>query len=314
MQDHPPLSLKLEKRKDLPISCHSSIQCVAIDEAVFVGGGTAIRYSDSRTVMMLDLQQDQWTKLPQYNAERFAMTAFDKKLILIGGWVRKGLQGAVKEVAVFESESGKWLYLYPPLNIARYGSTAVSYKNHIVVCGGIGGNALHTTLSSVEVLDMELKIWHTADPLPHPWTKLQSTILASTLYVMGGVDDDSEPTARVCKANLNDLIGNTTPQKAEQASSTLWQSIEDTPYERSAPLGVGGHLLAIGGEPTSPTSKRITPIYLYQPDTKRWVKVETVENLGLSNCTCTQLNGNIFMTGYDMPCNPVYFLSLADSI
>ena len=37
------------------------------------------------TVMKLNLQQDEWTKLPQYSARNFAMTSLANQLVLVGG-------------------------------------------------------------------------------------------------------------------------------------------------------------------------------------------------------------------------------------
>ena len=48
----------------------------------------------------------------------------------------------------------------------------------------------------------------------------------------------------VHKVDLNKLITNAV---SKQATSTLWQVIEDIPLKRSAPLNVGDFLLAVGG-------------------------------------------------------------------
>ena len=42
---------------------------------MYVGGGDADNGSHRCTVMKLDLQQDEWTKLPQYRVRFFAMTS-----------------------------------------------------------------------------------------------------------------------------------------------------------------------------------------------------------------------------------------------
>ena len=68
--------------------------------------------------------------------------------------------------------------------------------------------------------------------------------------------------------DLNELI---TRAVSKLATPTLWQVTSDTPLNRSNPLSVGGSLLAVGGRDDCliPSSS----IHLYQPDTRRWVKV-----------------------------------------
>ncbi len=67
----------------MPIKMGSSVQSVVVGDTVYVGGGVADNYRDMRTVMKLE--QDQWTKLPEYTAEYFAMTSFANRLVLVGG-------------------------------------------------------------------------------------------------------------------------------------------------------------------------------------------------------------------------------------
>ena len=88
-----------------------SIQSVATGPSVYVGGGWALVYRNSCTVMKLDLQSDEWTKLPQYNAKYFAMTSFANQLVLVGG-VDPVTWELTNQIAVFES--GQWTSHYPP--------------------------------------------------------------------------------------------------------------------------------------------------------------------------------------------------------
>ena len=69
----------------MPIKMDSSVQSVVIGDLVHVGGGEADIDHDMCTVMKLNLQQDEWTKLPQYSARNFAMTSLANQLVLVGG-------------------------------------------------------------------------------------------------------------------------------------------------------------------------------------------------------------------------------------
>ncbi len=110
----------------------------------------------------MKLEQDQWTKLPEYTAKWFAMTPLANRLVLVGGNdPRKNKP--TNQLAVFES--GEWTHPYPPMNIARIFSTAVSFSNHIIVAGGRDDKG---RTSSVEVLDVASRRWYIAQSLPNP--------------------------------------------------------------------------------------------------------------------------------------------------
>ena len=58
----------------MPFKMSIIVQSIVIDDLVYVGGGyRSNNYRGSCTVMKLDLQQDKWTKLPQYSAMYYAL-------------------------------------------------------------------------------------------------------------------------------------------------------------------------------------------------------------------------------------------------
>ncbi len=139
----------------MPIGMNGSVQ--SFGDTVYVGGGDTVGGCDSCTVMKLE--QDQWTKLPEYTVKHFAMTSLANRLVLVGGRDKRNNK-PTNQLAVFEA--GEWTYPYPPMNIARHSSTAVSFNNHIIVAGGHDDKG-HT--SSVEVLDVASRRWYIAQSL-----------------------------------------------------------------------------------------------------------------------------------------------------
>ena len=126
---------------------------------------------------------------------------------------------------------------------------------------------------------------------------------------MGGLNHTGSPSKIVHEIDLNELVTN------KQATPTLWQTTEDTPHYDSAPLNVGGSLLAVGGcdDGDNPTSS----IHLYQPDTRRWVKVGDLPTARY-NCTCSVLpNGEVIVTGGQTGfmdyLSTVHFLSISNT-
>ena len=270
----------------MPIKMSSTVQSVVIGDFVYVGGGGAGNDRDNCTVMKLDLQRDEWTKLPQYSAKYFAMTSRANELVLVGGNDTE-TRKRTNQIALFASE--KWTNPYPPMNTARSSSTAVCVNNHIIVAGGYDDQGKHT--SSMEVLDITSRRWFIAESLPNTQTELKSTLIGNTLYLMGG-RDHTRPTKVVQKVDLNELI---IKAVSKQATPTLWQVISDTKLKHSAPLNVGGFLLAVSGRDDH--DHLSSSIHLYQPDTRRWVKVGDLPTARYK-CTCSVLpSGEVIVAG-----------------
>ncbi len=269
----------------MPIRMGTSIQSVVISETVYVGGGFADNDRDNCTVMKLE--HDQWTKLPEYTAMWFAMTSLANRLLLVGGRDPRNIK-RTNQLSVFKS--GEWTHPYPPMNIARSSSTAVSFNNHIIVAGGADDKG--RTSSSVEVLDVTSRRWYIAQSLPHPRLHLKSTLIGNTLYLMGGFDHTGRVTKTVHHVDLDELIAKAL---SNLDTPTLWQTIEDTPLKYSAPLSIGRSLLAVGGRDDK--INQSSWIHLYQPDTRRWVKVGDLPT-ARSNCTCSVLpSGEVIVAG-----------------
>ena len=268
----------------MPIKMGYSVQSVVIGDTVYVGGGFAGDDCDRCTVMKLE--QDQWTKLPEYTAMWFAMTSLANRLVLVGGNDPRNNK-PTNQLAVFES--GEWTHPYPPMNIARTFSTAVSFNNHIIVAGGRDDKG---RTSSVEVLDVASRRWYIAQSLPNPQTELKSTLIGNTLYLMGGYDHTGSLTTIVHHVDLNELIAKAV---SNLDTPTLWQTLQEVPLVSSAPLSIGRSLLAVGG--LNDSYKPSSSIHLYQPDTRRWVKVGDLPTARYW-CTCSVLPiGEVIVAG-----------------
>ncbi len=264
----------------MPIKMRGPVQSVVISDTVYVGG----RFADRDNCTVMKLKHDQWTKLPEYTAAWFAMTSLANGLVLVGGRDPRSNK-QTNQLSVFKS--GEWTHPYPPMNIARSFSTAVSFNNHIIVAGGHDDDKERT--SSVEVLDVASRRWYFVQSLPNSRGMLKSTLIGNTLYLIGGYDHTGRTTKTVHHVDLNELIA-----KALD-TPTLWQTIQDTPYKLSAPLSIGRSLLAVGGadDKSNPSSW----IHLYQPDTRRWVKVGDLPTARY-NCTCSVLpSGEVIIAG-----------------
>ncbi|XP_064407317.1 uncharacterized protein LOC135352086 [Halichondria panicea] len=279
----PPLTLKWRRGKDMPIKMDGSVQSVVIGDTVYVGGGSADNDRDMCTVMKLE--QDQWTKLPKYTAKWFAMTSLANQLVLVGGTDPRNNK-CTNQLALLES--GEWTHPYPPMNIARSSSTAVSFNNHIIAAGGHDDKGY---TSSVEVLDVASRRWYIAQSLPNPRSELKSTLIGNTLYLMGGWDHTGI-TKTVHHVDLNELIAKAL---SNLDTPTPWQTLQEVSLVFLAPLSIERSLLAVGGRDDRRNPR--SSIHLYQPDSRRWVKVGDLPTARY-RCTCSVLpSGEVIVAG-----------------
>ena len=295
----------------MPIKMGSYIPSVVIGDSVYVGGGRADNDHDMRTVMKFSKQV--WTKLPQYQTKKFAMTTIANHLVVVGGFDLKK-QEQTDLIAEFKSES--WTYPYPPMEIACRSSTAVSFDKYIIVAGGRGNEFEGEPIASVQVLDISIKKWYIAESLPSPHSSLKSAIIRSTLYIMGGVNPTENPTMgspinlAMHEVDLNELI---TKAKSKHIEQNLWKKRGNTPVKHCIPFNFGGSLFAVGGcdDNFNPDSS----IHLYQNDSKRWVKVGDLPTPRFC-CTCSVLNhsGEVIVaggqTGWSKYCNTVDIMTV----
>ena len=212
----------------MPFGMGFSVQSVVLGSKVYVGGGGADSDRNDCTVMVYDITRDQYSTLPQYNAKWFAMTSLNSQLVLAGGYdIHVATRKATNQIAVLESD--EWIHPYPPMNIARHSSTAVSFNNHIIVAGGGGDQGRR--ISSVEVLDVTSNKWSTADPLPGVRSRMKSVVVGNMCYIMGGWDHTGRMKV-VHRVNVRELTEKafymTTSQVTPNPTS-LWQTLQETP-------------------------------------------------------------------------------------
>ena len=290
--------MELKKSEEMPCKMGTTIQCVIIRDTAYLGGGYAGNDHDSCTVMKLDLQRNEWTKLPQYNAKYFAMTSLFDQLLLIGGLVctvdtklNNSETKATNRITLINHKSEKMID-YPPMKTARHSSMAVCFNNHIIVAGGSDSRG---RTHIVEVSDWQSSQWYNAESLPKPLAEARSAVIQNNLYLMGGRDYSGLPTSMVHKVDFNELIEGA-KTSSNQATLTSWKTIQDTPLKCSSPLVTHiGALLAVGGYDDK--NKPSSSVYLYQPDTEKWVKVGDLP-IARYNSACSELpSGEVIVAG-----------------
>ena len=270
-----PLQLSWSRGYDMPFKMGGYIQSVIVQGTVYVGGGDAgYETENNYIVMAYDTGSGKWSQLPPYRARDFAMTTIDDKLVLVGGEESKNV---IKVLGVWIEDTKEWTHPYPNMLIARSRCSVAVHRDWLIVAGG--WSKAWGVLSSVEIMNTENHRQNTGPLMPMPWHSMKSVVIGEEFYVMGGYSVDSNAFFdSVYYMSIPALLSQFDSQSSVSTSSHLpaggrqvWRKISGLNAARSTPLAVGRSLLAVGGRDES--QQAVSAIRLYQPDTRKWVKV-----------------------------------------
>ena len=249
-------TVKWKELAPLPVG-HVLHTAVLLGGNVYVGGGIERRNFDddqiSYSLNVYNLTTNQWSPSPittLYGA--FSMTVLDDKLVTAGGTTKNN--EVVKKVLVLNA--GQWKD-YSEMPTARCYATAVGYHSMLIVVGGvIKVEGKWTKVSTTELLDTTNGCWYTCNNLPSPHQQLKAAVMNDKLYLFGGFDKDSKPSAEALVASLDNL----------STHQLNWQLSPNNPWCLSAPVVVYNKLLTVGGEQESRTSE----VCIFNPSTSQW--------------------------------------------
>ncbi len=272
-----PLQLNWRCGPDMPFEI-MSIQSVVINGMVYVGGGLNI-------VMTYDTHSGRWGTLPPYRTRRFGMTVIRDQLVLVGGLDEDGNYS--KSIGVWRSADKKWEDLYPDMPTPRRRSSVVTYNEWLIVAGGVNNGG---SLSSVDVMNIDTKEWYSGPPAPS-FSAMKTVTVDDMCYYMGGYGADRWGTKDVYRVSLPALISKV---KSRNIDPQIWKKISQLNVAASAPLSIGGCLLALGG---MSQGNGVTSIQHYRPESDDWIQVGDLPS-PLSECTCAVINdGDVLVAG-----------------
>ena len=216
----------------------------------------------STSVYSYDSQGQLWQELPDCHSWDSALVMAKDKLTTVGG--EQYGRGPTNSLASLtgEGKDSKWVELFPRMPTARRHLAAVCRGRNVIAAGGYddGGRRL----STVEILDTDLRQWSSAASLPHPMLGASITVCGDLLYLLGGFDQNG-PTLSVLTSSITDLLH----QQQETANQpAVWRRAADAPYSGSTAVSVGGQLLAIGG--LDEAWKNTSAIVAYDPTSDSW--------------------------------------------
>ena len=227
-------------------------------------GNVAYFNSDTSTaVYCYESQRQLWRQLPDCPSRDSALVMADNKLTTIGGRVQYGRPTNSLASLTGEGKDSKWVELFPRMPTARYWLAAVCRGRNVIAAGGLGDGG--RSVSTVAILDTELRQWSSGASLPHPMTVASITVCKDLLYLLGGADQNGDQTLSVLTSSITDLLH----QQQETANQLkVWQRAADAPYYCSTAVSVGGQLLAIGG--CDEQHKNTSAFVAYDPTSDSW--------------------------------------------
>lgn len=141
-----------------------------------------------------------------------------------------------------------WTEIFPSMPTERYYTTALGTGSVLIVAGGI---------REVVVEVMKSFQWFRAADLPEPaLSNASAVVCGDRIYVLGGRDEDGEPTKLVYSCVLSALLQSCTRHGVSKTANIIWEKIADLPVTDSTYVSFHGRLLAIGGEQSSNKSTR----------------------------------------------------------
>ena len=265
--------------KRLPVGIHGA-KAVFFEGNLYVGGGVTtddpeIKLRDGASLYIYAPTADLWEAVDT-PVSLFALTTYDSQLVLVGGveYVGESQPGPLTNKLWTLSPQEQWQETLPPMKRKRYGASAVSYGDHLLVVGGESTLEIYSGRYWVE----------TKCPLSRECWDMKSTVLNGHWYLMGGYEQEEE----VYYASLDSLV---------QASEALhpppiWKRLPDVPNELCSCAVIDGQLISVGGyQPL--TSK----ICLYSPHTQSWVYLGDMPIELCNTCTIQLPTGELMVIG-----------------
>ena len=204
---------------------------VWLNGLVYVGGGLETGGQRSHIINCYDPVNNSWSSAINTPYSWFAMTILNNILLIAGGRQDK----SDKRTNQILTMAAGQLKNYTKMITARSHATAIGHQGMLIITGGEDDK--NKRLSSTELFDSSSGHWYVTNDLPQPHCYLQSVIVDNILYLLGGIMKDGTSPA-VFTAPLGTL----------STHQLKWNTLQDTPWCRSAPVSVyGTHLLIVGG-------------------------------------------------------------------
>ena len=277
-----------------------------------IGGKVYISKYKTPGILVYLPDTETWVTLPTPTRQH-GIVSHNGKLTLVGGLVNESKLMYTSKIQVWDSDSKQWTEPYRPMSKGRKEMGCASYLHYLIITGGDMAGKFQST-NSVEILDSKSGQWFKAPPMPYNGNRFRSVVIGKYLYILyiyQGVVSLSKSLLRV---SLPTLISHTLQGKNHDTS--IWEKMPDVPLNYSTLFSVGNMLLTAGGDHGALTVKSSADIYLFNPHTNQWLKIDELPESRLT-CACTVLpSGKLLVAGGEAShglLNTVYTATISGS-
>jgi N-acetylneuraminic acid mutarotase len=215
----------------------TDVQAMVLGEKIYVPGGRLEDGRSSDTLEVYNPREDAWeskASLPE-QISAYALAAFEGKLYLFGG--RNGEQ-YLSTVYVYSPQEDRWQERTGMSAPRALAGAAVGNGKIYVIGGYDGSHALDQNQAYFPTRDGGSENpWEDLAPLPARRYAMGVTSVASSIYLLGGLDEAGKPADPVGLSYL--------------AQANQWNTFDAPPVEvgaQPALLSSGNYLTVLGGE------------------------------------------------------------------
>ena len=221
---------------------------------------------------------DEWSTLPPCKVHDFGLAIVDGLVTIVGGEFDKQSSSTrprtSRKLSVLLNR--EWIDDFPPMTMGRRDPSVICAQQYLIAAGGVCCDRdlgcqfrRDTTLSSVEVMNTENKVWSQVASLPEATPSLVAAHCGDQLYFLGGRNDDGSmnsvftcsiqslvKSSFVVPALEEDLresavkspnIGSEEKLKQQASENPVWRRVADVPVLRSTCVAINNELFATGG-------------------------------------------------------------------
>ena len=252
--------------------------------AVWLNGLVYVGSCYSRSGYRIDCYDpvnNSWCSSIETPYRYFAMTTLNNKLLIVGG--RDKDDHTTNELLTMDDSQ---LKNYTKMITARSFGTATGHQGILIVTGGVSNEG--KTLSSTELFDSSSEHWYTCSDLPKPHYYLQSVIVDNILYLLGGSNQSHKASPAVFTAPLDTL----------SRHQLKWNTLQDTPCCRVAPVLHGRHLLIVGGSNvTRNVFTRTSDVYKLNKVNHSWEAIGHIPSARNASAAVSTTDNRVIVIG-----------------
>ena len=260
-------------------------------DAVFYNNTAYFRPRYEEDILTYCATSKEWAKLTTCSVKDTTLAIVRGTLVTVGGIKHKTARVNETDIRTNElySFTGEgWKKFLPSMSSKRSQAATVCNEAVLIVAGGRGDSG---PLATVEVLNLDTKMWSFAKNLPKPVFRASSCICGDYLYVVGGERVKDKPVRNAYRASLSDIL-----QSNDSTSIPVFCSLEKVPVKNPACVTIRGQLLAIGGLQSDGRQQIPSKfVYRYDPNNDCWQKLDNPMNTPRNRCFAVALSESRLM-------------------